>query len=190
MNPIYKFELTNGTDTQQAFPVYKDDLAKEFEQESNQQFFRAKLSGKLTFKANDYTRIISQPIDTQFLLGIYISYDNGQTWGTYWNGTFWKTDCEIDEDSGTVVVSPTVNDQYNDVLAGMEKEYNLIDLLPEIVPVTFDKRPMIQVYVPGQTVIACFLSGMWWEQECEAVEESDTVRIGNTDYPEIGRAHV
>lgn len=172
MNPIYKFELNS----RQTFPVYKDDLEKEFEQEQNQQFFRGKLTGKLIFTGPDYAWIVAQVFDFQFLLTIYISYDRGNTWSEYWNGTFWKTDCEFDDDSESVTVTPTVHDQYNDVLAGLEKEYNLIDLLPEIVQVRADKRPMIQVYVPGQTSIGCFLSGMWWEEECTAIDnESDLV---------------
>ena len=177
MDPIYKFQLYAGTVTQRAFPIYKDDLAKDFEKESNQEFFRAKLSGKLTFQSDDYTFIVSQAFDTQFVLEIFISYNAGQSWTSYWRGTFWKTDCEFDNDTQTVIVQPTVWDQYNDVLAGMDKEYNLIELAPEIVPVKADKRPMIQVYVPGQSVIGCFLSGMWWEQEAEP--ESDETKLVN-----------
>lgn len=178
MNPIYKFELTAGNTTQQAFPIYKDDLAKDFEKESNQEFFRAKLSGKLTFESDDYTFIVSKAFDTQFVLEIFISYNAGQSWTSYWRGTFWKTDCEFDADAETVIVQPTVWDQYNDVLAGLDKEYNLIELAPEIAIVNADKRPMVQVYVPGQSVIGCFLSGMWWEQE--ATPESDTSKLVNT----------
>lgn len=180
MNPIYKFELTGGETTQRAFPIYKDDLAKDFEKESNQEFFRAKLSGKLTFESDDYTFIVSRAFDTQFVLEIFISYNAGQNWTSYWRGTFWKTDCEFDNDTQTVVVQPTVLDQYNDVLAGLDKEYNLIELAPKIVPVKADKRPMVQIYVPGQSVIACFLSGMWWEQSCDSVEENETIDIGGT----------
>lgn len=180
MNPIYKFELSGNGTTQQAFPNYKDDLSKDFEKESGQQFFRAKLSGKLTFQRDDYSFIVNAPFDTQFALEIFISYDAGQTWTSYWTGTFWKTDCEFDADSGTVIVTPAVSDQYTAVLAGMDKEYNLIELAPEIAPVKADKRPMIQVYVPGESVIGCFLSGMWWEQECEP--ESDTSKLENQFY--------
>lgn len=189
MNPIYKFELTVGATTERCYPLYKDDLAKDFEMESNQQFFRAKLSGKLTFVSNDYDRIVSAAFDTQFLFEIFISYNAGQTWVSYWKGTFWKTDCDFDGDAKTVKVTPTVNDQYNAVLAGMEKEYNLIDLLPEIVPVKLDKRPMIQVYVPGQTVIGCFLSGMWWEQECESVLESEGETVNDVFFPDLTRKY-
>ena len=177
MNPIYKFELTAGNTTQRAFPIYNGDLSKDFEKESGQEFFRAKLSGKLTFQRDDYTFIVSEAFDTQFTLEIFISYNAGQSWVSYWHGTFWKTDCDFDDDAQYVVVQPTVLDLYNDVLAGMDKEYNLIELAPEIVPVKADKRPMIQIYVPGQSVIGCFLSGMWWEQEVEP--ESNETKLVN-----------
>ena len=177
MNPIYKFELTAGETTQRAYPIYKDDLAKNYEKESGQEFFRAKLSGKLTFQSDDYTFIVSKAFDTQFVLEIFISYNAGQSWASYWRGTFWKTDCEFDGDAQTVVVQPTVLDQYNDILAGLDKEYNLIDLAPSMAQIQADKRPMIQVYIPGQNVIGCFLSGMWWEQEAEP--ESDETKLVN-----------
>ena len=138
MNPIYKFELSANGSTQQAKPIYKDSLAKDFEKESGQEFFRAKLSGELTFNGDDYNFIVLSSFDTQFGLEIFISYDWGQTWASYWTGTFWKTDCKFDEDSHTVKVKPTVSDQYNDVLAGLDKEYNLIDLAPQIIPVKAD----------------------------------------------------
>lgn len=178
MYPIYKFELTANNVTQQAFPIYNDSLAIDFEKESGQEFFRAKLSGDLLFEKDDYAFIVAQAFDEEFGLEIFISYNAGSTWASYWTGTFWKTDCKFDEDAETVTVKPSVSDQYTDVLAGLDKEYNLIDLAPEIVPVKADKRPMVQVYVPGQSVIGCFLSGMWWEQECEA--ESDESKLIET----------
>ena len=177
MNPIYKFQLTAGGDSRQAYPVYRDDLAIDYALETNQEFYRGKLSGKLTFQRDDYTFIVEKSFDTQFDVVISISYNGGQTWAEYWHGQFWKTDCQFNDDEETAIVTPTVKDRYNDILAGMEKEYNLIDLVPEIAPIKLDKRSMIQVYVPGTTVVACFLSGMWWEQECEKVEETDTVEI-------------
>ena len=181
MNPIYKFTLAaNGGTEQQAFPVYRDDVSKDFELQTNQEFYRAKLSGKLTFVRDDYDFIANKSFDTQFDIKIYISYDAGQTWTEYWHGQFWKTNCTFNADDKNVTLTPDVIDQYTDILAGMEKEYNLIELAPEIVPVNLDKRPMIQVYVPGQTVIGCFLSGMWWEQECESITDENALE--NTYY--------
>ena len=177
MNPIYKFELTANEQTQRAYPIYKDSLALEYEKESGQEFFRAKLSGDLTFERDDYDFIVAQAFDEQFLLEIFISRNAGQSWTSYWKGTFWKTDCKFDRDAGTVVVKPTVNDRYNDILAGLDKEYNLIELAPSMAQIKADKRPMVQVYVPGASVVGCFLSGMWWEQECEP--ESDESKLQN-----------
>ena len=176
MTPIYKFELSAGEDTQDAYPIYGNDLSKDFERQSNEQFFRAKLSGKLTFQCADYDFIAGQAFDTQFLFKIYISYSGGTLWQNYWQGTFWKTDCEFNDDDKTVIVTPTVDDQYNAVLAGMEKEFDLITLAPAIERIKFDKRPMIQIYSLGSTTMACFLSGMWWEQECQAVDNANTLR--------------
>lgn len=165
MNPIYKFEL-NG---QPCSPIYGQGLEKSFDLQAEEQFFRETLSGELTFVSGDYAMIQAMPIDFQFLLDMYISYDRGTTWSLYWEGTFWKTDCEFDMDGRKLTVKPTVKDAYLSVLAGLDKEYNLIDLAPEIRAIKADKRPMTQIYVPGETTIGCFLSGMWWEQECEAV---------------------
>lgn len=176
MNPIYKYELTANGTTRLAHPVVSDGLALEYALESNQEFYRAKLSGKLTFQMDDYTFISQQAFDEQFDCVISVSYDMGATWSIYWAGQFWKTDCQFNDDDKTVVVTPNVNDPYNAVLAGLEKEFNLIELAPVIQPVKMDKRSLIQIYVPGQTVIGCFLSNMWWEQECERItSESDLV---------------
>ena len=174
MNPIYKFTLSiNGATPGQVYPAYGDDLAKEFTMESNEMFFRAKLSGDLTFVGPDFTTINSAAFDAKFSLVMYISYDRGTTWTEYWKGKFYKTDCDFDADDRNVVVKPQVDDDYEAVIAGMDKEYNLIELAPECVSVNYDKRPLVQVYVPGEEVIGCFLSNMWWEQECESVLETD-----------------
>lgn len=177
----YKFELTIDENTEPAFPVYNSDLAIEFEKESNEQFFRRKLSGKLTFQNADYQRIVSAAFDAQFLIKIYRSNDAGGSWAEYWEGDFYKTDCEFNTDTETVVVTPKVIDDYTNILAGLEREFNLIELAPEIVPITIDKRPMIQIYTAGETSIGCFLSGMWWEQECERVDANETIEVEGED---------
>ena len=58
MNPIYKFELAteyNGVTNNYAVnPLRKADLAKDYELQQNEKFYRAKLSGKLLFsRASD-----------------------------------------------------------------------------------------------------------------------------------------
>lgn len=171
MHPIYKFELKVGNTTRAAYPLYSGDLSKDYTLESGQQFFRAALSGDLTFLSDDYDYIVEQSIDTQFKITIYISYNAGANWSVCWTGQFWKTDCSFDVDSKNVTVKPELLDSYTAILNGWEKEFDLIQLSPEMAQVKLDKRPMVQVYVPGETVVSCFLSGMGWEQNCEAITD-------------------
>lgn len=191
MNPIYKFELAteyNGVTNNYAVnPLRKADLAKDYELQQNEKFYRAKLSGKLLFSRADYAIIANAKFETKFTLVISISWNNGQTWTEYWRGEFWKTDCKFDTDAQTAEVTPAPIDDYTNVLAGMEKEYNLIDLKPAIEQLTITKRPLIQMYVVGESVVSCFLSGMYWEQDCEPVtNENDLV---DTYYFALNSSH-
>lgn len=157
-------------------PVYKDDLAKEFELETNQRFYRTKLSGKISFIRDDYDYINNQPFETQFQLLIRKSNDGGRTWGqNYFKGKFFKTDCEFDADNKKCTVQPDPLDDYNDVLAGLEKEYNLITLAPTIQRITINKRPLIQIYVPGDSVVSCFLGGTNWEQDANVTTDQNAL---------------
>lgn len=158
-------------------PNYKDDLAKEYELETNQKFYRAKLSGKLSFIRDDYDYINNKPFDTTFLLLIEKSNDGGKTWDSYYTGQFMKTDCTFIDYDKNVTVQPETIDEYNDVLAGLEKEYNIITLAPEIQRITIAKRPLIQIYVPGDSIVSCFLGGSNWEQDVsEAVTDTEVLR--------------
>lgn len=152
-------------------PNYKDDLAKEYELETNQRFYREKLSGKLSFIRDDYDYINNKPFDTTFLLLIEKSNDGGKTWTSYYSGQFMKTDCTFIDYDKKVTVQPDTIDEYNDVLAGLEKEYNLITLAPEIQRITINKRPLIQIYIPGDSIVSCFLGGTNWEQDANATTD-------------------
>lgn len=161
-------DAPNVLQGQTVHPIYKDDLAKEYELETNQRFYRAKLSGKITFVRDDYDYINRQSFDNEFLYCIEKSDDGGRTWFQYFQGKFMKTDCTFTDYDKKVVVQPDAIDDYNDVLAGLEKEYNLITLAPTIQRITINKRPLIQIYVPGDSVVSCFLGGTNWEQDANA----------------------
>lgn len=158
-----------------ANPIYKDDLAKEYELETNQRFYRAKLSGKISFIRDDYDFINTRPFDYEFLYGIDKSNDGGKTWVPYFSGKFMKTDCTFVDYDKKVTVQPDTIDEYNDVLAGLEKEYNLITLAPAIQRITINKRPLIQIYVPGDSVVSCFLGGTNWEQDANATTDQNAL---------------
>lgn len=173
-NPIYQFILTAGGTSRTVYPVWSDGLSKSWERESGEMFFRQKMSGQITFRGADADYIVSRPFDTRFGVGVNISYDNGASWEAYWQGAFWKTDCKFDE--GTVAVTPEAVDNYTALLEGMEKEFDLISLAPAMRQFNYDKRAMVQIYVAGQSVIGCFLSNMYWEEECTAVTSDNALR--------------
>lgn len=184
IHPIYKFELTSvygqTVNHKTVYPIYKDSTSIDYAIEQNEQFYRAKLSGELVFTSADYEFINSKVLETEFELRLFISYNAGASWTQQWTGRFWKTDCKFDVDDKKITVTPTVSDEYSEVLAGLDKEYNLIELKPEISHIKVDKRPMIQVYSPGESVIACFLSGMYWEQDCTPeTNESKLTELGD-----------
>ena len=162
MKPIlYRFSINGRT----VNPNYKNDLSKEYELESGQQFFRAKLSGKLSFVRDDFDWLDAQDFSTEFILLLEESLDGGKTWMEYYKGKFMKTDCTWDVDNKKCEVQPETYDEYNNVIAGLDKEYNIIPLSPSMASLTIMKRPLIQVYIPGDDVVSCFLGGTYWEQE-------------------------
>ncbi len=168
-------DAPNVLQGQTVHPIYKDDLAKEYELETNQRFYRAKLSGKITFVRDDYDYINRQSFDNEFLYCIEKSDDGGRTWFQYFQGKFMKTDCTFTDYDKKVVVQPDAIDDYNDVLAGLEKEYNLITLAPTIQRITINKRPLIQIYVPGDSVVSCFWGGTNWEQDANATTDQNAL---------------
>lgn len=176
INPKYRFFINSRA----VNPVYKDDLALEYELENNQRFYRTKLSGKFNFIKDDFDFLSSQSFETEFLFDIEISYDMGQTWQKYYEGKFMKTDCKWDEDDKQCEVNPDPVDEYTDVLAGLEKEYDLIKLAPKIEQLVLQRRPVIQIYMPGDSVVSCFLGGTYWEQDANSTTDENA--LVNTYY--------
>jgi hypothetical protein len=179
MNVHYKWLMLIGGNTYEVHPVYKDDLSLDYELETGQQFFRAKLSGKITFVAVDAQRIIAAPFYTEFFVTIQKRADNSTTWSNYYRCHFFKTDCIINEDDKSVQVQPSVVDRYEAVLNGMEKEFNLIELAPALQAIQAKKRPMLQIYTAGEDIISCISGGNYFE----------TDKVGDSDPEDCHFAH-
>lgn len=177
MTPKYRFflQIGDGGTKQAVNPNNKDDLSLDYELETNQKFYRAKLSGKINFVRADYEIINNAPFDSVFFLYIEKSDDWGQTYNEYYKAKFMKTDCTINDDDKIITVQPETTDQYDDVLAGLEKEYNLIELAPQIEFLTIRKRPLIQIYVPGDSIVSCFLGGANWEQDANVTTDQNAL---------------
>lgn len=162
------------------YPNYKDDLSKDTDQENNQKFYREKISGKLSFlnkPTKDFDFIVSQMFDTQYNLIIEKSDDFGQTWSREFLGKFFQTDCTINYDDQKLEVQPDAVDEYTAVMSGIDKEYNLSEKAIAIQSINLQKRPLIQVFIPGDEVVSCFLSGMTWEQEVTGDLSGDNLTV-------------
>lgn len=171
MIPQYRFFLQVGANGSQvaASPVYNGNLALNYEMEQGQRFFRAKLNGKLTFYREDYDTIMAAPFGTVFYLYMEKSTDPaGMTFAPYYKSKFTITDCTVNLDDRLITVQPQTTDQYDEVLAGMDNEYNLITLAPAMNGVTISKRPLVQVYVAGSDFLNNYIAGTSWEQSCTA----------------------
>ena len=166
MNVQYKWLLLyGGTVNVEVHPVYKDDLAKEYQLETGQMFFRGKLSGKINLVGVDADYIINAPFYTEFNLLIQKKTDVDSLWQDYYQCRFFKTDCTINEDNRLVSVQPTTVDAYNDVMNGLEKEYNLMELPLVVNAMQAEKRPMIQVYAENDNIVTCISAGQSFDTD-------------------------
>ena len=118
MNILYRFFLSCDGYIYEVHPIYKDDLAINYELEPNQKFFREKLSGNLVFVGSDADNIMNAAFTTEFTLKMYYSTDGGSYWPLLHKCRFYHTDCTINADDHKVTVQPQVIDQYNKILDG------------------------------------------------------------------------
>ena len=186
MNPQYRFFLQIDSTRKQAYPIYDDSLSKNYSKESGQAFFRAELDGKLKFTRSDYDFIMSSAFDSIVYVELEISGNRGASWSSYFKGQFMRTDCLINPADRVIEVSLTPNDKYEDIIAGLEKEFNLTELAPEIKKVGMTKRPAIQVYAAGDSVVTSFVGGTYFEQNSSQISDKNilenTYKFGSCGY--------
>ena len=156
-------------------PVYKK-MSRGFKIESNQQYYREKLEGNFKLLREDYDYIDAIAFDTRFLLRI----EDLNNILTDYNGYFYKTDCKWDADDRAVEIKTKPDDDYSKIVGGLNKTFNLIEVAPELQEITIRRRPVIQVYIPGDTVITNILGGTSWEQEIQIDPEFDDSALVNT----------
>lgn len=168
--------FVNGRRT---YPTYNNDLGLESTRESRQIFFRTDMSGSLTFIKDDYEWLKSQSFETEFVYELKKSIDDGATYSLYFTGVFYKTDWTVDETDKKITTKVKSKDDYDLIMSQLDKEFDLLKLAPIKTRLAITKRPLIQLYVPGENTISCFLSGNSWEQEV-LNPETDTNVLFNT----------
>lgn len=165
MIPNYRFYLRkNGGGRIATAPGY-NNLSKKYAKENGQEFFRTSMEGQITYYEDDYKLIASSTIEDKFELEIDKQNSSTGEWYLYYKASFCKTDCKFDYTKRTCKPSLTAKDEYTDVLAGLSNNYNLIKLNPAITPITYQKRPLMQIYVAGASSVSNYISGTYWEEE-------------------------
>lgn len=173
----------------EVFPTYDGGGTNlDQERESGQVFFRDGVSGRFRLGRSDgFELVFDAAGGTKYTFLIKQTYLGIET--TRRTGYFYRQDCEIDEDERWLEFEPIIDDVYTDFLSGLDKEFNLIDLAPAITPVTILRRPIFQMYIPGQDYLTNFIGSNYWEQPV-TVPESDIGTLQSTYFFGLAKAFI
>ncbi len=173
---------------------YYNELAKKYAKESQQEFFRISLDGKIKFLGSDFEKIYESSLNDELIFVIEKQNTTTKEWYEYYKGKFNKTDCKFDAERKICEPTFSALDLYTQILNSYENTYDLIKLAPELTKIDMFKRSLIQVYVRGADSITNFFGGTYWEDDVnEAVDSADDlinkyffayIRTGNEFYIE------
>lgn len=159
-------------------PVYGDKCALKYAMADNTRYYKPSWEGSLQFIRDDYDWIMDEIGDASnyevtYLVAVKWKHVDDEDWTDLCQLQFVFTDCEINEDDGIITVKPTLHSAYNDIEDGRDREFNLVDLKPQINNLTWYKRVLQQVYVLGEDIITNIIGGMHWEQDVAPSEVTD-----------------
>ena len=153
-------------------PKLDNDTKLEFAPETNEMFYRAKLSGALTFQ-NEFDAILAKNFGYTHIVVLKRYSDTENDYVEVWRGKFTLTDCTINYDRKTIEVTPKTIDRYTDVIAALETDYNIVKLAPQMHPVNINIRPCLQVYCYNSSKISNYIGHNAWEADCTASTGAD-----------------
>jgi len=149
-----------------------------YDKESEYVFYRRSLNADLVFIAEGFWFIDNAPFETKFDLSVQeVGIYSGSNIGDPWIGFFYKTDCKFTKTTKTkkVIVKAQVEDVYKNVLNSLDKEINILKHRPLTTKVSYSKQPLIQIYLPGSSLIQNILGGVVWESEVTPTESDATL---------------
>lgn len=160
-----RFILTILGTEYQVYPRWDDSTEIGINRIDDQYAIQQTLDGELYFQRGDYDLINGQDFETRFDLDIQVNYGAGFV--SRLTGFFYKTyleDRPNPKEKTYVLKKFVVDDYYERVTKGMDKEYNLQDLGCPTVTLNFYVQPILQVYTLGSRLITNINGGNSWEQ--------------------------
>lgn len=143
-------------------PVYEGDLSIVSALESGEVFHRDRLSGEITFVRSDFDYLLAN-CGMSDKVEISLEEFTG-TWNALFVGYFYRSDSVIDEDNRTWTVTPQPADKYDNIMAALDREFDLVRLDVPRTQVRFTQQPVIQVYLLGASYLTNYIGSTHWEQ--------------------------
>jgi len=157
-------------------PVYSDNTAIVSKKDKSEWYYRKSLNGELDFLKSDFEWVL----DTgghYATLPNYVRYDVRLKEGSsvILNLSFNFTDCKVDVDNRRITVTPETKDDYTEILAGIDEEFNLIELGAEKKQMTYKKRPLIEILPMGG-----YTHGIAYQRGQPYITDIDTRKVVQT----------
>ena len=161
-----RYNIATGTYTDYVdlHPIYNDKVTIKHSMPDNERYYKESFNGTLKFVRDDYYWIMRK---INFATRFEVIYEL-ELWTQTQIVTTLKfviTDCEVDEDNGIITVKPSTKSRYDDLLNGLDREFNLVDLNPVVENVIWARRAILQFTEEDSDVVTNCLNGLTWEQE-------------------------
>lgn len=124
---------------------FDEKMTKTVSEYPSEMFYRASLSDEFIMQRGDFLLISNADFETKFLFNMYVINDDDTEY-LYFTGSFFKTDCNFNDDDESVEFKPEVVDAYVKILIGIEKEFDLVnDVAPPASLINYIRPPMVQL---------------------------------------------
>lgn len=167
---ISKFSVVVSSESSdQLIPLWDDELKIIKEREQEEQFFRIKIEGTISFVNENFDFLENASLDSKFEV---IIKDNG-TGDDLASGVFYKTDVEFDYDNKIASTKITPLDEYSLILDHLEDEIDVLSLGLPTHPLNISKRTILQLYVLGDTKLTNVVGNQSYE--VDAIPEAPSM---------------
>ncbi len=176
MNNRYKIKFT--LDGESVNPAWGPEVEKVYELEEERLLYRERLNGLLIWARGDFPTIRNQDLEHEFDILIERMLDTG-LYESYIAGVFTKINIQFNDDRRVARGPIRSIDKYEDIMAGMDREFDLLkDLAPPASTVMYKKQPLLQLFFPGHPKLFNMVGQAHWISDVPDYQEPDIIDFG------------